>query len=149
MFKQKRILVGIDFSPNSVEVFKAMSDLQLETEDQAVLIHVVPDLACQSSRYLKKTEGAGLQKNIDAKAVLLLEKYVQKHGPRHVSVEMVIARGAPAAAILKVARERRVNLIIVGITDGQKPEGNDFGSTAEKVLRGAPCPVLCVPCAGV
>ncbi len=48
--------------------------------------------------------------------------------------------------ILKHAIDLEADLIVLG-TSGRSAdlERALFGSTAEKVLRGAPCPVLCVP----
>ena len=53
-------------------------------------------------------------------------------------------RGIPYEEILKFAAEKGISLIVIG-THGRK--GLDrvlFGSTAERVVRNAPCPVLTV-----
>jgi nucleotide-binding universal stress UspA family protein len=61
-----------------------------------------------------------------------------------LSVEEVIAHGEVAAEIVRVARERGVDLIVIA-THGRTGLGRMlFGSTAEAVVRHAPCPVLVV-----
>lgn len=58
--------------------------------------------------------------------------------------ETLIITGTPFLEIIKTAREKEVDLIVLG-THGRT--GFDhvlFGSTAEKVVRKAPCPVLSV-----
>ena len=63
-----------------------------------------------------------------------------------VAIEPVIAWGRPFEEILKKAVEISATLIVLG-TAGHSADLEKvlFGSTAEKVLRSAPCPVLCVP----
>jgi universal stress protein A len=61
-------------------------------------------------------------------------------------MEAVIAWGIPFEEILRKAADTSASLIVLG-TMGRSAdlERALFGSTAEKVLRSAPCPVLCVP----
>jgi universal stress protein A len=59
-------------------------------------------------------------------------------------IERIVVKGRPYEKILKFAGENKADLIVIG-THGRK--GLDrviFGSTAEKVVRDAPCPVLSV-----
>ncbi len=61
-----------------------------------------------------------------------------------LEVEEVIVHGEAAAEIVRVAKERQVDLIVVS-SHGRKGLGRIlFGSTAEAVVRHAPCPVLVV-----
>jgi len=61
-----------------------------------------------------------------------------------IHVEYRVAEGAPALAILNVARESHCELIVMG-THGRKGLNRLLaGSVAEDVLRGAPCPVMTV-----
>lgn len=58
--------------------------------------------------------------------------------------EVEIAVGRPADAIVRLARERHADLIVMG-THGRTGLGHvALGSVAEKVVRLAPCPVLTV-----
>jgi nucleotide-binding universal stress UspA family protein len=63
-----------------------------------------------------------------------------------VDVERMIVVGAPFVEILKIARDLDLPMIVMGVRGrSTPPEEILFGSTAEKVLRGARVPVLCVP----
>ena len=65
-------------------------------------------------------------------------------------VETLVAVGIPFQEIAVIARELAVDLVVLGGhgRSGRGPiEEVFFGSTAEKVVRLLPCPVLCVPCA--
>jgi nucleotide-binding universal stress UspA family protein len=63
---------------------------------------------------------------------------------RGVPVERVLMEGEPGEAILRAARERECDLIVMG-THGRTGLSRIIrGSVAEHVLRRAPCPVLTV-----
>ena len=69
-----------------------------------------------------------------------------REGSGDVPCQILIAWGRPFQEILRRSVEYAVNLIVLG-TAGRSAdlERALFGSTAEKVLRAASCPVLCVP----
>ena len=59
-------------------------------------------------------------------------------------VEHVVLKGTPYEEISRFAEANKIDLVVIG-THGRK--GLDrmlFGSTAEQVVRHAPCPVLTV-----
>jgi universal stress protein A len=59
-------------------------------------------------------------------------------------VEHVVLKGTPYEELARFAEENKIDVIVIG-THGRK--GLDrmlFGSTAEQVVRLAPCPVLTV-----
>ena len=58
--------------------------------------------------------------------------------------DMVIRSGMPFLEIIRFAREQSVDLIVIGTHGRSGVEHIIFGSTAEKVVRKAPCPVLSV-----
>ncbi len=61
-----------------------------------------------------------------------------------VAVETRLVTGSPSEEIVRIAKERLVDLIILG-THGRTGISHFFlGSVAEKVVRWAPCPVLTV-----
>jgi len=61
-----------------------------------------------------------------------------------LDVEDLVAHGEPAAEIVRVARERGADLIVIS-SHGRTGWGRIlFGSTAEAVVRHAHCPVLVV-----
>ena len=61
-----------------------------------------------------------------------------------LNVEEMVAHGEAASEIVRVAKERAVDLIVIA-SHGRTGLGRIlFGSTAEAVVRHAPCPVLVV-----
>jgi nucleotide-binding universal stress UspA family protein len=61
-----------------------------------------------------------------------------------LEVEELVVHGEAAAEIVRVAKDREVDLIVIS-SHGRTGLGRIlFGSTAEAVVRHAPCPVLVV-----
>lgn len=58
--------------------------------------------------------------------------------------EQIVRRGKPADEVLKVAEERGADLIVVGTHGRSGVRRVLMGSTAEDIMRHAPCPVLVV-----
>jgi nucleotide-binding universal stress UspA family protein len=63
-------------------------------------------------------------------------------------VETMVVRGVPFAEIIKTAKNKNADLIVIGTHGRTGIDHMLFGSTAEKVVRKAPCPVLTVRIAG-
>jgi nucleotide-binding universal stress UspA family protein len=64
-----------------------------------------------------------------------------------VEIESMVVVGRPFAEILRIAADHHFSLIVMGIR-GRHQGGTEeilLGSTAEKVLRAARIPVVCVP----
>jgi nucleotide-binding universal stress UspA family protein len=62
-----------------------------------------------------------------------------------VRAKALLGVGSPYQEILRVARERRVGLIVMGIHDTHQPCRGFFGSTAAHIVREAQCAVITVP----
>ncbi len=61
-----------------------------------------------------------------------------------LNVEEIITHGEPATEIVRLAHERSVDLIVISTHGRTGLQRMLFGSTAESVVRRAPCPVLVV-----
>jgi nucleotide-binding universal stress UspA family protein len=73
-----------------------------------------------------------------------LPKFAECEECSGLAVEELIVHGEAASEIVRVAKERSVDLIVVS-SHGRTGLGRIlFGSTAEAIVRHAPCPVLVV-----
>jgi nucleotide-binding universal stress UspA family protein len=59
-------------------------------------------------------------------------------------VEKLIQQGIPHEEIINFAAKEKIDMIIMGTYGKKGIERFIFGSTAEKVVRNAPCPVMTV-----
>jgi universal stress protein A len=73
-----------------------------------------------------------------------MEAFLKAHFDGLPGVETRTASGIPYREIVREARECGAGLIVIGTHGRTGVERVIFGSTAEKVVRMAPCPVLSV-----
>src|SRR4051812_19036911 len=87
---------------------------------------------------------ADITEQLEDSAERELPQFVHCEELHGLEVEEVITHGDAAAEIVRVAAEREVDLIVIS-SHGRTGLGRIlFGSTAEAVVRHAPCPVLVV-----
>ncbi|HEY3475019.1 MAG TPA: universal stress protein [Anaerolineales bacterium] len=74
----------------------------------------------------------------------ILQKAVGAVGVTSAEIHPELIEGDPAAAIIEVAKTRKNDLIIMGSRGLGRLAGLMLGSTSQKVVSHAPCPVLIV-----
>jgi nucleotide-binding universal stress UspA family protein len=142
------ILVGSDFSGPARRALGQALSLARERDAGLMVLHVihVPDLEelAMLAGVTAETLRQRLVKERRERLAELVRDVQEKEG--ELPVETVIGWGHPYEVILKKASDTAVSLIVLG-TAGPSADMERalFGSTAEKVLRSAACPVLCVP----
>jgi len=142
------ILVGVDFSKPGRRALIEARSLALRRDAALLVLHVIDGHALDEVAVLAGLPEDDLRRRLSRERrrrldALLVEVADQDAAP---PTEIVIAWGTPFEEILKKATDFAVDLIVLG-TAGRSAdlERALFGSTAEKVLRATPCPVLCVP----
>lgn len=145
-----KILVPVDFSPCSEEAFRIALSFAKLFQAEVLLLHVVDtkSLDALNRLGLALPSDAALQKKrlhhharLNARLLLAWEE------AKGVSIRRLLAEGCPFEEIARTARVEGVDLVVMGSYGGALG-GVDkifFGSTAEKVVRTAGCPVLTVP----
>jgi len=75
------------------------------------------------------------------------EMLTQLHATRlggYPKTELVVEIGAPAEMLLQIAKARQVDVIVTATHGRSELADLIMGSTAEKLIRHAPCPVFVV-----
>lgn len=142
------ILVATDFSDCSGAAFKAALNLAQTYQAKIILVHVISQQTVETLAEFLKVEPDTLVPKLRLKAETQLSEFVKRWGADDVAVESMVAVGVPFQEISVIARDLAVDLVAIGGYGkaGRGPiEEVFFGSTAEKVVRLLPCPVLCVP----
>ena len=129
MIKMKKVLVPTDFSDSARHALRYGISFAKEYGAELVLLHVVENLTVGYA----KTE---------------LAKLAAEAKERNVRVTELVAQGKPSAEIIRYAAENAVDVIVLGTHGKGMLDQALFGSTTERVVRRAPCPVLTVRMAG-
>lgn len=145
-----KILVPVDFSPCSEEAFRLACTLARMFSSELILLHVVDTKSLETLNRLGLallSEGRKQKKRLSHQARLFARGLMQGDAAKGLSINRVITEGVPFVEIARLARSEKVGLVVMGSYGGHA-EGVEkifFGSTAEKVVRTAGCPVLTVP----
>ena len=142
------ILVATDFSDCSGVAFSAAQTLAQRFEARLILLHVIDqNFMDKLTNYVGKNKDE-VAKELRRKAEKDMSTFLKQWNPGGMEVDTLIATGTPFQEIAVLARDLVVDLVVVG-GYGRKGRGKIeemfFGSTAEKVVRLLPCPVLCIP----
>lgn len=140
----QKILVPIDFSTPCNKAFKYALGFARQFRSQIVMIHVIepPAVVC-----VEPLAGESMPRTQDELA-LAEEKMeaLADASPHDGSLHITsgIRRGAATHEIVKAAEELHVDLIIMATHGVRGWKHFGLGSTANRVARAAPCPVLVV-----
>ena len=139
-----KILFANDFSENSEHAFDYALTLAKQFNSRLIIIHVINEPVDLRGFYVPHISFEKLEKEIEEGAEKMMQKFCRTKVKDFTNYETLIVAGIPYEEILKKADAERVSLIVLG-TQGRK--GIDhflFGSTAERVVRNAQCPVMTV-----
>jgi nucleotide-binding universal stress UspA family protein len=145
MIQLQRILVPTDFSKYSDVALNYAVALAEKFGAELLLLHVVQDLALFIPDAVAVAPPiAPPIEQFTAAARDALERAVKAHGLERLGVEREVREGTPFFEIIRFAKERNVDLIVMG-THGHTGLAHVLlGSVTERVVRKAPCPVLTV-----
>jgi nucleotide-binding universal stress UspA family protein len=144
----KAILVATDFSDCSGAAFQAAKSMGERFGAKLVLLHVIHQNTVARLAEFLRVDPDALIPELRERAQQQLSDFLEAWQPAGLEVESMVTVGLPFQEIAIVARDLAVDLVALGGygRSGRGPiEEVFFGSTAEKVVRLLPCPVLCVP----
>ena len=138
----QKILVPIDFSDYSKSALKYAVNFCKNCKADMFLIYVVEPVIYPPDFSMGQIAIPSVNSEWDERARQELDKLAKEEIPSGVSVKTIIKTGKPFLEIIETAGELDVDLIIIATHGRSGVEHILFGSTAEKVVRKAPCPVL-------
>jgi nucleotide-binding universal stress UspA family protein len=142
-----RVLLATNFRPSSAAATQVATQLASQTGAELHAVYVIGDYIEQISVIFPE---GGLT------ALTRLRSHVQERmaqlarddGARAITH---IAEGRPYEEVVRLAAEKDADVIVIGTSVHASLFGGTpvLGSEIERVVRNAPCPVLCVPASKV
>jgi nucleotide-binding universal stress UspA family protein len=140
-----RILVPTDFSKHSEVALTYAVALAERFAAELFLLHVVQDLALFIPDAVAVAPPiAPPVEQFTAAAREALERVTRTNHLERLSVRREVREGTPFYEIIRFAKEKEVDLIVMGTHGHAGLTHVLLGSVTEKVVRKAPCPVLTV-----
>lgn len=140
MFTIRRILHPTDFSEHSQHAFHIAVDLARVHKASILVLHVARPL---TEEQVSIGEAAAAQPAEYHHRLAEAERKATADAP-DVPVERLVLDGEPAHVVARVAAERQCDLVVIGSHGRTGLRRLLMGSTAEHIIRLAPCPVLSV-----
>lgn len=142
LFKIKKILVPVDFSDCSQKALAYAVPFARQFSATLDVLHIVPPYYALDPYGIAEYER--VEKELRATGEQKLARLVLDVIPQQVAVELFVRSGKPAVEIVEAAKELETDLIILSTHGRTGLKHVILGSTAENVVRHAPCPVLTV-----
>jgi nucleotide-binding universal stress UspA family protein len=137
----ENILLAVDGSEHAMNAAQVASSLANAMNSQTLRIVVAYDTIPVhiGDPYMQNALSARISETEE-----ILQRAVQVVWAVSAQIYTEMIEGNPAETILDVARSRNSDLVIMGARGLGKLSGLLLGSTSQKVLSLAPCPVLIV-----
>ncbi len=142
--KVERILFPTDFSEGSTHAMHYAVDLAKHYNAKLYILHVIYDITKATEMYIPHVSADLLYKELNEWALKEIDRYCVEEIKDISDVEKKVVTGIPYEEIIKFANKEKIGMIVMGSYGRVGLERFFFGSTAEKVVRRAPCPVMAV-----
>ncbi len=145
MIKIENILFPTDFSEHSKHAFTYALSFAREYGARIVMVHVVEDVQYLANAYMFDVPMMPSFADMEQNRLKEMEEFIEHEvADPSVEIEKSIRHGRPFLEIIQAARDENADLIVIATHGRGGLEHVLFGSTAEKVVRKAPCPVLSI-----
>lgn len=142
--KIKKILVPVDFSENSKKTLRYAASFAKLTAASLYLLHVVEPTIYPSDFAIGQLTFPNIENDLRERAEAELGNLAKSDVLKALSVVTMVKDGIPFVESTAYAKDEEIDLIIISTHGHTGVEHILFGSTAEKIVRKAPCPVLVV-----
>jgi nucleotide-binding universal stress UspA family protein len=142
MIRLQRILVPTDFSESARHALTYGLSFAREYQAELLLLHVVEVVPVGYASDLFPGPMAAVFQEVSTYARAELAKLAALGRERGLAVRELVLQGKPSAEIVRAARAEAVDIIVLGTHGKGMLDKALFGSTTERVVRSAPCPVL-------
>lgn len=148
----KKVLIGLDYNPNSEIVVKSGYELAKKLGAQVCLIHVLADVSYYGVNYPSFMGYEGYNEMaVDLNVIAELREVATdfvKTAAEHLNdptVSTYMAEGPTSTAILNYAEEWGADMIVLGTHSHSVLEKVLMGTTASHILERTKVPVYLIP----
>ena len=139
-----RILVGCDFSPDSSLAFEYGLSLAQEFESELHLAHVIESAAYQELQKTDTPVETEIQQEIHSRLIQKLQDMVPEEARNWCKPQTSLIEGRSYEELVKYAEQHDIGMIVLGARGLGLVKSLLLGSTTDRVIRRAPCPILSV-----
>jgi nucleotide-binding universal stress UspA family protein len=140
----KKILVPQDFSEYSLHALKYAVTFAELFKSELIVLHIVEPIVYPADFSFGQVSIPAMEEEIRKHSEEQLTELVAREIPTGIKATPIIRIGKPFIEIVEVAKSENTDLIVISSHGRTGMDHVLFGSTADKVVRKAPCPVLTI-----
>ncbi len=141
----ERILLPTDFSEASEHALSYALSLAERYGAKLYVLHVVDTRDEAVGFYVPHLSFEKLDDAMKESAEAMLERFCSRLIKGVEDYEKTVLVGEPYEEIVRFARENKIDVIVMGTFGSGRVDKLFFGSTTERVVRRAGCPVFIIP----
>jgi len=138
------ILLPVDFSQGSINAVKYAVSFAREYDATLHILHVIEQRLHPSFYSAGQVSIFNLVPDLHQRSLEATKDFINEHIKVSVNSQHYIRDGIPYREIIKCVNELNIDMIVIATHGLSGIEHFLMGSTAEKVIRKAKCPVLSV-----
>jgi nucleotide-binding universal stress UspA family protein len=151
-----KIMVGCDFSKYSKETLECAVALAEKLQADLIITNIINQKEIDTilrvaegqfdrkiEKYVEKT-AQEYETRVKADRTRQMEKLIEEIGCAHLSIKKVFKVGVPFQELISAVKDEGADMLVMGQKGRSDLVDVLFGSTAEKVFRRCPVPLLSV-----
>jgi nucleotide-binding universal stress UspA family protein len=143
-FEIRRILAPTDFSDHSSHALGYARAFASRWNADLHLLNVIEPAVFPTEAGLTPMGMINLDSELGEAADRAMAEMLKREELQGLRITSAVAHGRASSAIIEYARNNAIDLIVIATHGRTGLEHFIFGSTAERVVRESPCPVLTV-----
>ena len=143
-----KILVAIDFSDYSAQTMRYAADLADELKSQLIIVNVINQRDVEAIKNASLTVSnisvGNFLEEQEKERTQEIENLMKETSFPDLPIKNVICVGVPFQKLIQIAKDEGIDLVVMGRKGRSNLASVIFGSTAEKMFRHCPVPLLSV-----
>jgi nucleotide-binding universal stress UspA family protein len=144
LFVHKRILVATDFSEYSKVALDICLGASKCMKTKLYVLHTIEKFPHDYRHLLSSTAHSNMKQKLEEEAMNKIKAMLPEELLGSEDIVPIVRFGKPFLEIIKVAKEKDVDLMAIGTHGRAGVDRVIFGSVAERVVSKAGCPVMVI-----
>ncbi|MFW9893526.1 MAG: universal stress protein [Candidatus Thorarchaeota archaeon] len=142
--RANKVLLAVDGSEGSARAATVAFEIAEMTKSKVFIIHVVPTSLVSQFSLMSESNPEEVLDKYRTTGKKLLDGYVAPAAEYNLDIELILEEGSPSDKIMQIAKDKEVDLIVIGSQGMSRSYRAGVGSSAERVVLGSEAPVLVV-----
>jgi nucleotide-binding universal stress UspA family protein len=137
-------MVGVDGSEGAARAVTVAFEIGELTKSKIYIVYIIPLPNIKHISVMSDVSEAELLKKYEINGKKILQGYKDAAKDFDVTVETILDRGLASDVLIALSEQIGADLVVVGSHGGTGIKGSGMGSSTERVVLGASCPVFVV-----